>query len=62
MMFPCEYLKMKTIEVVVIDGVRYERKTSTVAVAECDGECVETAELYAGRWYTNVIGLDEYKI
>ena len=62
MMFPAEYLKMKTIEVVAIDGVKYERKTARVAVGACDGETVETAELYAGRWYTNVIGLDEYKI
>lgn len=62
MMFPAEYLKMKTIEVVAIDGVKYERKTACVAVGACDGETVETAELYAGRWYTNVIGLDEYKI
>ena len=62
MMFPADYLKMKTIGIVVIDGVQYERKTSTVAVGACDGECVETAELYEGRWYTNVIGLDEYKI
>lgn len=62
MMFPCEYLKMKTIGIIVIDGVRYERKTARVAVGACDGECVEIAELYAGRWYTNVIGLYEYKI
>ena len=62
MMFPAEYLKMKTIGIVVIDGVKYERKTSTVAVGACDGECVETAELYAGRWYTNVIELYEYEI
>ena len=46
----------------VIDGVQYERKTARVAVGACDGECVETAELYAGRWYTNVIELYEYEI
>lgn len=62
MMFPCEYLKMKTIGTVVIDGVTYEIKTETVAVGACDGECVETAELYDGEWYTNVIGLDEFMI
>ena len=62
MMFPADYLKMKTIEIVVIDGVTYERKTARVAVGACDGETVETAELYAGRWYTNIIGLNEYKI
>lgn len=62
MMFPAEYLKMKTIGIVVIDGVQYERKTARVAVGACDGECVETAELYGGRWYTNVIELYEYKI
>ena len=62
MMFPADYLKMKTIEIVTIEGKDYNRKTETVAVGECDGETVETAELYAGRWYTNVIGLDEYKI
>lgn len=62
MMFPCEYLKMKTIGTVVIDGVTYEIKTETVAVGACDGECVETAELYDGVWYTNVIELYEYEI
>ena len=62
MMFPADYLKMKTIEIVVIEGKQYNRKTARVAVGACDGETVETAELYAGRWYTNVIGLDEYKI
>ena len=46
MMFPGEYLKMKTIEIVVIEGKQYNRKTATVAVGECDGETVETAELY----------------
>ena len=62
MMFPDEYLKMKTIEVVTIEGKNYNRKTETVAVGECDGECVETAELFKGKWYTNVIGLTEYEI
>ena len=62
MMFPGEYLKMKTIEIIVIEGKEYNRKTATVAVAECDGETVETAELYENQWYTNVIGLDEYRI
>ena len=62
MMFPGEYLKMKTIEIVVIEGKQYNRKTARVAVGACDGETVETAVLYGGRWYTNVIGLDEYKI
>lgn len=62
MMFPAEYLKMATIGVVVIDGVTYEIKTETVAVGACDGECVETAELYDGEWYTNVIELYEYEI
>ena len=61
-MFPAEYLKMKTIGIIVIDGVRYERKTSTVAVGACDGETVETAELYENQWYTNVVGLDEFRI
>ena len=50
MMFPGEYLKMKTIEVVTIEGKNYNRKTETVAVGECDGECVETAELYENQW------------
>ena len=62
MMLPADYLKMKTIEIVVIEGKQYNRKTARVAVGACDGECVETAELYAGRWYTNVIELYEYKI
>lgn len=62
MMFPADYLKMKTIEIVVIEGKQYNRKTARVAVGACDGECVETAELYAGRWYTNVIELYEYEI
>ena len=62
MMFPGEYLKMKTIEIVVIEGKQYNRKTETVAVGECDGECVETAELYENQWYTNVVGLDEFRI
>ena len=62
MMFPGEYLKMKTIEIVVIEGKQYNRKTATIAIGECDGECVETAELYNNEWYTNVIGLDEYRI
>lgn len=62
MMFPGEYLKMKTIEIVVIEGKQYNRKTATVAVGECDGECVETAELYGDQWYTNVVGLDEFRI
>lgn len=62
MMFPDEYLKMKTIEVVTIEGRNYNRKTETVAIGECDGECVETAELFEGKWYTNIIGLTEYEI
>ena len=62
MMFPGEYLKMKTIGIVVIEGKQYNRKTATVAVGECDGETVETAELYENQWHTNVIGLDEYRI
>ena len=62
MMFPADYLKMKTIGIVVIDGVQYERKTARVAVGACDGETVETAELYDNEWYTNVIGLDEFRI
>ena len=62
MMFPAEYLKMKTIEILVIEGKQYNRKTARVAVGACDGETVETAELYAGRWYTNVIELYEYEI
>lgn len=62
MMFPGEYLKMKTIEIVAIEGKNYNRKTATIAVGECDGEAVETAELYGDQWYTNIIGLDEFRI
>ena len=62
MLFPAEYLKMKTIEIVTIEGKNYNRKTETVAIGECDSECVETAELFEGKWYTNVIGLTEYEI
>ena len=50
MMFPGEYLKMKTIEIVTIEGKQYNRKTETVAVDECDGETVERAALYENEW------------